>query len=83
MIISKDQNEIFERVRRVVKDVLRIPEEAISMDSEFETDLRANSLDRMTIMLELEDEFNKEIPEEDIMSLSTIGEAVKYIEMNM
>ncbi len=76
---NKECNDIFERVKKVVKDVLQVPEEAISMDSEFESDLGTNSIDQMTLILELEDEFNREISEDDVMALSTIGEVVKYI----
>ncbi|MHB8063746.1 MAG: acyl carrier protein [Ruminiclostridium sp.] len=80
---SIEYQDTFERVSKVVKEVLQIPDEEISMASRFNSDLGANSIDLMTVMLELEDEFDREIPEEYMMILSTIGDVVKYIEKNI
>ena len=54
------------------------PEHRIGMDGEFGPDLGEDSLDRVEIVMQLEDELNLEIPDEDAEKLTSVGEAMNY-----
>ena len=71
--------EIFEKVKSVVAEQLGIDEEEITMESSFNDDLEADSLDIVELMMALEDEFKIEISDEDAGKISTIGDVVEYI----
>ena len=67
-------------VSRTLKDV---DESKVNMDTSFEQDLGADSLDLVELIMELEEEFGLEIPDEEAEKLATVGDAVKYIESNL
>lgn len=72
---------IFEKVRAVIIEQLDVDEEVvITLETSMMKDLDADSLDAVEIMMELEDEFDIEIPDEDAESFKTIGDIVKYVE---
>ncbi|MBE7012024.1 MAG: acyl carrier protein [Ruminococcaceae bacterium] len=71
--------DIFETVKSVVAEQLGIDESEITMDSSFNDDLEADSLDIVELMMALEDEFKIEISDEDAGKISTIGDVVEYI----
>ena len=71
--------DIFETVKSVVAEQLGIDESEITMDSSFNDDLEADSLDIVELMMALEDEFKIEISDEDAGNISTIGDVVEYI----
>lgn len=71
--------QIYLRIKKVISDVLRVSPEKISMESKYIDDLGADSLDRVTLIMQLEDEFGKEIPEEDAKQLTSVGNTVEYI----
>ncbi len=71
--------DIFETVKSVVAEQLGVDESEITMDSSFNDDLEADSLDIVELMMALEDEFKIEISDEDAGKISTIGDVVEYI----
>jgi acyl carrier protein len=71
--------DILETVKSVVAEQLGIDESEITMDSSFNDDLEADSLDIVELMMALEDEFKIEISDDDAGKISTIGDVVEYI----
>ena len=72
--------DIFEQVKKILCDQLDLEEEQVNEDSEVIEDLGADSLDIVDLVMTLEEEFDTEIPDEDIENLKTVGDIVKYIE---
>ena len=69
-----------ERVRDIIAEQLGVKKEEIKAESSFVDDLGADSLDTVEIVMALEEEFGIEIPDEDAEKMSTVGEAIKYID---
>ena len=72
--------DIFEQVKKILCDQLDLEEEQVNEDSEVIDDLGADCLDIVDLVMSLEEEFDSEIPDEDIENLKTVGDIVKYIE---
>ncbi len=72
--------DIFEQVKKILCDQLDLDDEQVTEDSEVIDDLGADSLDIVDLVMTLEEEFDTEIPDEDIENLRTVGDIVKYIE---
>ncbi len=72
--------QIFDEVKEIIVDLLGVDPEQVTMDARFREDLEADSLDLVELIMALEDKFGAEIPDEDAQSITTVGEAVKYIE---
>ena len=72
--------DIFEQVKKILCDQLDLEEEQVNEDSEVIDDLGDDSLDIVDLVMTLEEEFDTEIPDEDIENLKTVGDIVKYIE---
>ena len=73
----------FDRVKKIVVDQLGVNEADVTIDSTFIDDLGADSLDVVDLVMSLEDEFDIEIPDEEIENIKTVGDVVKYIEDNI
>ena len=73
-------SEIFEKVKKIIADKLDVEEDKITPESSFLDDLGADSLDIVELIMELEEEFGIEIPDEDAEKIRTVADAVKYIE---
>ena len=72
-------SSIEEKVIEIVSEQLNIPKEDIKASSDFVTQLKADSLDLVELVMEFEDEFGVQIPESDQAKIMTVGDAVKYI----
>lgn len=73
--------EIFENIRGIICEQLEIEdEETITMETSIMDDLEADSLDAVEVMMDIEDEFDIEIPDEDAEEFKNIADIVKYIE---
>lgn len=71
---------VLERVTKVIVDRLGVDESEVTLEASFRDDLGADSLDVVELVMELEDEFDMEISDEDAENISTVGNAVSYIE---
>ena len=74
-----DEQEIFDRVKKIVVDRLGVTEDTVTMNAGFTEDLGADSLDTVELVMAFEEEFNIEIPDEDAEKISTVKNAVDYI----
>ncbi|MDR1453727.1 MAG: acyl carrier protein [Candidatus Margulisbacteria bacterium] len=73
------EQEIFEKVQKVVADQLGRSPSEVTKEASFIDDLGADSLDTVELVMALEEEFDTEIPDEDAEKLKTVGNAVAYI----
>ncbi len=71
--------EIFDKVKELLVDQLDVDEELVTMEASITDDLGADSLDLVDLVMELENEFDTEIPDEDIQNIKTVGDVVSYI----
>ncbi len=72
----------FDKVKEVIIDKLGVEGDKIATEASFVDDLGADSLDTVELIMELEEEFSLEIPDEDAEGLTTVGSVVDYIESN-
>ena len=70
----------FDKVKDIVLDKLGTEEDKITEAASFMDDLGADSLDTVELIMEMEEEFGIEIPDEEAEKLATVGDAVKYID---
>lgn len=73
---------IFEKIRDILCDQLDLDEDKVTMESSIVDDLGADSLDVVDLIMSLEEEFDIEIPDEEIENIKLVGDLVKYIEAN-
>lgn len=71
--------EIFEKLKNIIVDQLGVNEEIVKGDATFVDDLEADSLDIVELVMNIEEEFEMEIPDEDSEKIVTVGDVVKYI----
>ena len=71
-----------DRVKKIVSDQLGVSMDEVQNDSSFVDDLGADSLDTVELVMALEEEFDLEIADEDAEKISTVNEAVEYINSN-
>ncbi|MBQ4428438.1 MAG: acyl carrier protein [Clostridia bacterium] len=71
---------MFEEIRKAIAQQLNIPEERITEDSRLIDDLKADSLDVVELVMGLEERYGIEIPDEDLPSIKTVGDIIRYIE---
>ena len=74
---------VFEKLRDVLCEQLELEADEVTMQSNIAEDLGADSLDLVDMLMSIEDEFEVEIPDEEIENLKTVGDAVAYIEKNL
>ncbi|MFC3907475.1 acyl carrier protein [Legionella dresdenensis] len=72
-----------ERVRKIVMEQLGVEDKDLSNSASFVDDLGADSLDTVELVMALEEEFETEIPDEKAEKITTIQEAIDYIEANI
>ena len=69
----------FEKLKKVIAEVLNVDPEEITMETTFMDDLGADSLDVFQIIMGIEEEFDIEMPNEDVEHIVTVGDAVEEI----
>ena len=74
------QEAILEKVRSIVAEQLSVDAGEVKPESNFQNDLGADSLDTVELVMALEEAFDIEIPDEAAEGITTVGDAVKYIE---
>jgi acyl carrier protein len=72
-----------ERVKGIVVELLGVDEERVLPPARFREDLEADSLDLVELIMKFEEEFGGEISDEDAQKITTVGEAVSYIDERM
>jgi acyl carrier protein len=70
----------FERVKGLTVKLLGVPAEKVTMEAKFRDDLEADSLDLVELIMAFEEEFGGEISDEDAQKITSVGEAVSYLE---
>ena len=73
------EQELLEKVTKVVMEKLGVKEDQVKSDASFVDDLGADSLDRVELVMSLEDEFDIEIPDEDAEKLVKVSDALNYV----
>lgn len=73
---------IFEKVKSIIVDQLDVDEDKVTLNSNIQDDLGADSLDIVDLVMSFEDEFDLEIPDDQVENIKTVGDVVKYIEDN-
>ncbi|MDX1592793.1 MAG: acyl carrier protein [Gammaproteobacteria bacterium] len=76
-------SSVAERVKKIVVEQLGVKEEEVNNDASFVDDLGADSLDTVELVMALEEEFECEIPDDEAEKITTVQQAVDYIEKNL
>jgi len=76
-------SQISERVTALIVDKLGVDAAEVTANASFTNDLGADSLDTVELIMELEKEWNISIPDEEAEKISTVGQAVAYLEKNV
>lgn len=72
--------EIFKTMQDLIAEQFAVNADDVTMDSSFEDDLSADSVDLVELVMAMEEEFEiDEIPEEDLLTLKTVGDCVRYL----
>lgn len=71
---------MFEKLKSLIADQLDVEEDKITEDANIQDDLGADSLDVVDLIMAIEEEFDIEIPDEDVEGIKTVGDIEKYIE---
>lgn len=73
---------MFDEIRKAISAQLNIPEENITPETRFVEDLKADSLDLVELVMDLEDRYGVEIPDEQLAEVKTVGQIMELIENN-
>jgi acyl carrier protein len=74
-----DVSDIVEDVKKIIEDKLGVNSDQITMEASFIDDLGADSLDQVELVMDFEDKFEVDIPDEDAEKMRTVGEAIDYL----
>src|SRR5512136_2203213 len=69
-----------ERVQKIIVDLLGVDASKVTMEARFREDLEADSLDLVELIMAFEEEFGGEISDEDAQKITTVGQAVEYLD---
>ncbi len=75
-----NQDAIFVEIRKIIVEQLGCDEDKVTMEASFRDDLEADSLDLVELIMAFEEEFGGEISDEEAQSITTVGEAVRFLE---
>jgi acyl carrier protein len=75
-------SDTYNELKTIIKDLLGSDEAKITMEARFREELEADSLDLVELIMAFEDKFGAEISDEDAQKITTVGEAVHYIDAN-
>ena len=70
----------FERVQKIIIDLLGVDASKVTMEAKFRDDLEADSLDLVELIMAFEEEFGGEISDEEAQKITTVGQAVEYLQ---
>lgn len=74
---------VFEKVKEILCDQLDVDAKDVTMEASITEDLGADSLDIVDLVMSLEDEFDIEVPDEEVETIKTVGDIVRYIEQSV
>lgn len=74
---------IFEKIKEVISEQFGVNKESITLETSFQDDLNADSLDLVELVMAMEDEFDLEVKDEDMENIKTVGDVFNYIEKNI
>ena len=75
-----DREEILTKIQEITADRLGVDESDVTPEASFREDLEADSLDLVELIMELEEQFGMEIPDEEAEKITTVEEAVDYVQ---
>jgi acyl carrier protein len=75
-----DREEILNKIQEITADRLGVDESDVTPEASFREDLEADSLDLVELIMELEEQFGMEIPDEEAEKITTVEEAVEYVQ---
>ncbi len=78
-----DSNEVFNKVKAIIVDLLGVDEAKITPEARFREDLEADSLDLVELIMKFEDEFGGEISDKEAQEIKTVGQAVEYLQTHL
>ncbi|SES74483.1 acyl carrier protein [Anaerobranca gottschalkii] len=70
---------VFDRVKKIIVEHTNVSEDAVTLDASFQDDLDLDSLDIMDLLMVFEEEFDVQIPDEELQKIKTVGDVVNYI----
>ena len=73
---------VLEKVKAILAEQFDVEEDKITVDTDLQEDLGADSLDVVDLLMSIEDEFEVEVPDVEIENIKTVGALVSYIEAN-
>jgi len=76
-------SDIAERVTKIIIEKLSVEESEVTPEANFANDLGADSLDTVELIMEFEKEFDLSIPDEQAETITTVGQAISYLEENV
>ena len=75
--------DTFQEVKAVIVELLGVDESKVTREAKFREDLEADSLDLVELIMAFEEKFGGEISDEDAQKLTTVGEAVAYLDQHL
>lgn len=75
--------DTYSEIKAIIVDLLSVEEDKVTPEARFREDLEADSLDLVELIMAFEDKFGGEISDEDAQTITTVGEAVNYIDSHM
>lgn len=76
-------SETYDRIKKIIVDLLGVDASEVVMEAKFRDDLKADSLDLVELIMAFEEEFGGEISDEQAQKITTVGEAVHYVETEL
>lgn len=70
---------MLEKIKEIIADQLGVSEDEVTLEASFKEDLDADSLDLFELVMALEEEYDVEIPSDDLAELNTVGDVINYL----
>ena len=70
---------MLEKMKEIIADQLSVSEDEVTLEASFKDDLDADSLDLFELVMALEEEYDVEIPSDDLAEINTVGDVIKYL----
>ncbi len=70
---------MLEKMKEIIADQLGVSEDEVTLEASFKEDLDADSLDLLELVMALEEEYDVEIPSDDLAELNTVGDVINYL----